>query len=473
MMPAIQWKASAPVPLRQRPARVAKPIPSAPNLDRLRSALAAIPDGHDALETYGPWFNVICGIHYETGGGEEGRDIAHEFSSRSANKYDPDVLNAKWESLKTDHSNPVTANSILAVARSLGWIEPIDDLFQVLPDQQQTPGRFVPVRAFEFAAKPSVAWIVKRVLPMAALGVIFGDSGSGKTFFAFDLASAVARGIEWNGRKTRKGRVVVVVAEGAEGFRSRVKAYLRQYGISESDYPLEVIGDAPNLLLATDAKELIAGISKSGPASMVVIDTLAATTPGGNESSSEDMGKAIGHCKALHKATGALVLLVHHSGKDASKGARGWSGLKAAVDVEIEITRSGNDRVATVTKLKDGEDGEKFGFRLLPVSIGMDEDGDVITSCVVQYDQAAAARVKQKAAGKGRHQRDVLAALTELQQGEELPDFNTVVEDAVARDDPPEQGKTDRRRGYKIRALDQLIESGRIELVGQRVRFST
>ena len=402
------------------------------------------------------------------------KELCFEYGLRFANDncspaYDSGQARATIRSAIRSARNPAGSRSEIDEVRGAAIAQDFEEL---PPDPEQTPGRFVPVSAFEFAAKPSIPWIVKRVLPRAEIAVVFGESGSGKSFFTFDIVSAVARGTEWNGRKPRPGRVVYIVAEGAGGFMNRIRAYVHHHGINEADYALEVIGDAPNLLQAADVKELIAGISKSGPADIVVIDTLAATTPGGNESSSEDMGRAIGHCKAIHRATGALVLLIHHSGKDQSKGARGWSGLKAAVDVEIEITRSDNDRVATVTKLKDGEDGEKFGFRLLPVSIGTDEDGDVITSCVVQYDQAAAARVKQKAAGKGRHQRDVLAALTELQQGEELPDFNTVVEAAVGREDPPEQGKTDRRRGYKFRALTELIKSGQVEAVGNLVRIA-
>jgi len=51
---------------------------------------------------------------------------------------------------------------------------------------------------------------------------------------------------------------------------------------------------------------------------------------GGDENSGKDMGRVIAHCKAFHKATGALVLLIHHSGKDDTKGARGWSGTRGA-----------------------------------------------------------------------------------------------------------------------------------------------
>jgi len=96
------------------------------------------------------------------------------------------------------------------------------------------------------------------------------------------------------------------------------------------------------------------------------------------------MSVAIKHCQGIHRATGAMVLLVHHVGKDVSKGARGWSGLKGAADCEIEVgrTRTG-ERFAKVSKQKDGDDSAVWGFELEVIPVGVDEDGDVIDSCVV------------------------------------------------------------------------------------------
>jgi hypothetical protein len=147
---------------------------------------------------------------------------------------------------------------------------------------------------------------------------------------------------------------------------------------------VRIIDSAPNLLGEQDHVLLANEIEASGGADLIVIDTLAASSPGADENAAKDMGKVIEHCKQLHKATGATVLLIHHSGKDESKGARGWSGLRAAADAEIEVNRNGDNRIATVKKLKDGEDGAKFGFKLMPVEIGIDTDGEPIKSCIVE-----------------------------------------------------------------------------------------
>jgi hypothetical protein len=118
------------------------------------------------------------------------------------------------------------------------------------------------------------------------------------------------------------------------------------------------------------------------------VDTLAQASAGGNENSGEDMGEVLAACRRIHKETGAMVLLVHHSGKDQTKGERGWSGMRAGMDCSIEVIRNDNQRSFKVSKLKDGEDGQVFLFEQKIVEIGFDEDGDVISSCVVVHSTA-------------------------------------------------------------------------------------
>jgi len=121
--------------------------------------------------------------------------------------------------------------------------------------------------------------------------------------------------------------------------RRRLEAYARHHSIDLMDVPIQVIDGAPNLLTTLDTAEIGTSVKAMGGADLIILDTLAQATPGGNENSSEDMGLALANCKTLAKATTATVLLVHHSGKDASRGARGWSGIKGALDAEIEVSR--------------------------------------------------------------------------------------------------------------------------------------
>lgn len=341
-----------------------------------------------------------------------------------------------------------------------------EDDFEVIPEEDDAPSpeqleRFKVVPAAEFAVAAPAKWIIKDVLPQATLAVVYGGAGSGKTFFMLDMVGAIAQGQPWRGKRTRKGRVVYIVAEGAGGFRSRLKAWAQQNEVDLASVEIGVVGDAPNLMAAPDVKALLAAIKDFGPTDVIVVDTLAQTMPGGDENSAESVGKALLHCRMLHLQTGALVVLVHHAGKDASKGARGWSGLRAAADAEIEISRVDNDRVASVTKMKDGMDGAEFGFRLNTIVVGVDDDGDDITSCVIEHTDALPRAQRRQAGPKGTNERIVLRTLADLQglTGDGVT-ASELIDAAVNQLTGPEEGKRDRRREVVLRALESLIADG-------------
>lgn len=331
------------------------------------------------------------------------------------------------------------------------------------PPPPQEKLRF-PVETLEqFASHPPQPWIIKGVLPKAGLAVVYGESGSGKSFFCLDMVMSIARGQNWRDRKTRTGRVVYVVAEGAGGFRNRVQAYANHHGIKQADVPLGIINAAPNLIERKDAVALAKSILQSGGADIIVVDTLAQTTPGANENSGEDMGQVLAHCREIHRVTGALVLLIHHSGKDSSKGARGWSGLRAAADVEIEITRNESLRTAKVTKQKDGEDGGHWNFILDTVTLGMDEDDDLITSCVVNYDVPQEAFTATKKEPKGPVQQLVMAVFMELSQDQSAGiEVEAVAAEVIRRS--ADKGKT-RRKDSVVRSIEGMAEEGFFDIV--------
>jgi len=310
-------------------------------------------------------------------------------------------------------------------------------------------------------------------LPKAELAVLFGESGSGKSFLALDLAVDIAMGTSWRGRVTRRGRVVYVAAEGAGGFRNRLKALAMHRCLDLDQIPVGIISDAPNMMEKADALEVAKAIVASGGADLVIIDTWAQVTPGANENSGEDMGRALAHCKGIHRATGALVMLVHHSGKDSSKGARGWSGLRAAADVELEVLRNENARSVTVTKLKDGEDGAELGFRLESVVLGLDEDQEEITSLVVEHTGGGAVRGRDRGP-KGAVEKILVNCMLEMATlGDASVDrceLKTAGVNQLPHD--PHEGKKDRRSERVDRAIESLVASGRLVVEGVRMTLA-
>ncbi|MFA7604461.1 MAG: helicase RepA family protein [Novosphingobium sp.] len=258
--------------------------------------------------------------------------------------------------------------------------------------------RFVTVD--ELLRQPAQAWRILRVIPGRGLIVLWGASGSGKTFAALDMAAAIVRGLPWAGRRTRRGAVAYVAAEG--NLRDRLDAYLQHNELDSSCLSgLRVLDSAVNLLDPTaDVQPLIAALrevaDEAGDIAVVIIDTLNRVMPGGDENSSEDMGMVIAAAKLIERELGCVVLFVHHSGKDEAKGSRGHSSLKAATDAELSVKRNGDIRTITAQKVRDGADGEVLmTFRLRPVDLGAMSDIDPDaepderrTSCVVAPAEA-------------------------------------------------------------------------------------
>lgn len=247
--------------------------------------------------------------------------------------------------------------------------------------------------------------LIEGILTVGAGSVIYGDSNSGKTFLVIDMACAVARGVEWMGRQVEQGLVVYVAAESPASVKSRLQAYQLHHGVKVPNF---AIVQAPvNLFNGdTDAELLIRAVKQvermaGQPARLVIGDTLARLTAGGNENSGEDMGLVVQRFDRIRAATGAHFLLIHHSGKDAAKGARGHSSLRAAVDTEIEVQETPAGRCAEVMKQRDlGTKGERIGFHLEQVHVGVTKWGKSATTCVVQPTDAPEREAKRKRMGE-------------------------------------------------------------------------
>jgi hypothetical protein len=111
-------------------------------------------------------------------------------------------------------------------------------------------------------------------------------------------------------------------------------------------------------------------------------DTLNRSMPG-SESSDEDMTAYVKAGDALRMAFDCAVVIVHHCGHEGTR-PRGHSSLMGACDAQIAVKRDAADNIiATVELMKDGPQGGEFASRLEVVELGLDDDGDKITSCVI------------------------------------------------------------------------------------------
>ena len=229
-------------------------------------------------------------------------------------------------------------------------------------------------------------YLVKGLLGSTGMAVIYGAPGSGKTFFALRLGLRVAAGMPFFGRRTRRRGVVYLAAEAGRSIENRVAAQRSEF---PAGTPFVAVTSPIDLCSSeADVTRLVTrlrGLDLGVEIGLIIIDTLSRVMAGGNENAPDDMGALVRNCDRLREETGCFLAIVHHSGKDAAKGARGHNLLLAATDTEIEITRDEDAQVSTarVTKQRDLPTDGSFAFGLRLVEIGVDEDGDPITSCTL------------------------------------------------------------------------------------------
>src|SRR2546430_552041 len=182
------------------------------------------------------------------------------------------------------------------------------------------------------------------------MAVLYGESGSGKTFLALHLALCVAAGTEFFGHRVRRAGVVYIAAEAGRGIENRVAAAKHEIEFPEMmpfaaiTVPVDLCTEAANTDSVIDA---IRFADIGMPVELIIVDTLSRVMAGGNENAPDDMGALVRNIDRLRAETNAAVVLVHHSGKDASRGARGHSLLHAATDTEIEVVRDAATKIAT------------------------------------------------------------------------------------------------------------------------------
>jgi hypothetical protein len=252
----------------------------------------------------------------------------------------------------------------------------------LLEQAKEPPQRFRLLTPAELATLPPIEWRVRGVLPKTGIAALFGPSGSGKSFLALDMLAAMAHGRDWFGCRVTPCPVLYAALEGEAGISQRIQAHQKKNGPLPAGF--RFLLQSLDIRKPADRADLVTAARAAGLSSgVLVIDTLNRAAPGADENDSAAMGEIIAATKAIQAELGGLVLLVHHTGKDQTKGLRGHSSLHAALDSAIEVSRTDDRRDWRIAKAKDGDDGAAHPFKLERVEIGEHDDGEAITSCVV------------------------------------------------------------------------------------------
>ncbi len=370
-------------------------------LDRALSLLSSdVGRGHGAfydsngMPLEDNWLAIIWAIN--SLGWNCGKNKAKQWSMLARERYTDEGFEKAWDSYDSIHPNPVGIGSLYKRAAELGRKNP----------EATTPNstRYKLIGGQQLLLFPPLNWLIKGVLPAVGLAAFFGPSASGKSFLALDAAAAIASGALWFGHRTQMAPVIYIALEGEAGYRSRVMAWEREHG-QTLPVSMSFLMQSFKISDPQDVADL-AAVAQQG--SVIFIDTLNRAAPTADENSSRDMGQILEGAKTLQAATCGLVVLIHHTGKDSSKGARGHSSFFAALDGAVSVERSMSGRSWSVAKAKDGDDGLRYPFRLKRHALGIDTDGDEISSCTVD---TASGGVFSQPKPKGRNQQAAMNAI--------------------------------------------------------------
>lgn len=268
----------------------------------------------------------------------------------------------------------------------------------ILADAKQLLGRLAEERKLGRAGVPlltvgqlreqahAVSWLVKGVVPADSIGMLYGGSGTFKSFIALDLALHITHGLPWLGRRTKQGAVIYVAAEGGTGLWGRICAWHKARRLSYENTPLHIVPVA--LDLTQDAWKIVEAAQAAGVTpELVVIDTLSQTYAGEENSAAEvaayfrELGtriRQLWHC---------AVMIIHHTGHVATERPRGSSAMRANLDWMLGVHRDEKEMLATLScaKQKDGEAFKDTTFALTVQDLGTDVDGDMLKSLVARH----------------------------------------------------------------------------------------
>lgn len=247
-------------------------------------------------------------------------------------------------------------------------------------------------------------YLIKQLLSAGSVAALYGPSCAGKTFYALNLVLHIALGLPFNGRRVTQAPVLYVGLEGAADFPKRLVAAkqalgdpgnmfaILNEGISLGTGPA---GDAGVATLISASRQMERETGQMP--GIIVIDTTARAMAGDNENEAQAFSALFAKVAQIQTPTGATILFIHHPGKNETLGMRGSSSFFAGLDTVIRIDREKDqaERSVFLEKSKDGVDGPLQTFTLKTVPLGVDDEGDEITSCIIDSGDGAAVRSKR------------------------------------------------------------------------------
>ena len=231
----------------------------------------------------------------------------------------------------------------------------------------------------DLLSMPDPVFVIDRHIPEQSLGFLYGAPGSKKSFIALDWALHLAYGRDdWHGDaiKTKVDGVVLYLAgEGAAGMKNRVRAWLQQKGIAESDprfLRFHLLPHSVDLMRPDNVKKLARTLRHAiaAPVIAIVVDTVSRALPGADENLQKDMTRFVQACDAIKQEFECAVLGVHHASRNGPM--RGSTVLQGAGDFVFRLDCKKGKLAGHLhcEKQKDAPDGWTDHYRFDVVHFG-------------------------------------------------------------------------------------------------------
>ena len=243
-------------------------------------------------------------------------------------------------------------------------VEPAADVFgdvvKKLDLPKEKPSRFYFKDEEEMDDEPDPKWLVKELISERSTVMLFGASGSYKSFLALDICLSIATGSHTFGSETNAAPVFYAALEGRAHLRKARRAWRALKNI-QGKIDNFYVGFAPMIGVDGEVQEFGDEIAKrcaGRKPALIVIDTLSKSMAGMNENDAADAGKFIRFCDSLVEHFGCSVMAIHHNGKEENRGARGSSAFQAGFDTVLEVKAHKNVKAVSVyvRKHKDAEE---------------------------------------------------------------------------------------------------------------------
>jgi hypothetical protein len=246
-------------------------------------------------------------------------------------------------------------------------------------------------------------WLIKGLIPETGVGLLSGQWGTFKTFSALELARSAMTMQPYCGRRVKRQCAVLwFAAEGQHDIEQRIAALLKEKN-SGSRLPIAFYKQVPPLLHRGSLDKLARMVRKAAaeldrqfglPVGLIFFDTVPSCAGYSKAGANDDnaVGQAlINILRQLAQEAQAFVLGVEHFGKNIEAGTKGASAKEDAADVvlaclgEKQIDGSVQNTRLAIRKVRAGEQGKVVAFTTRVVDLGTDEDGDKITSRVIEW----------------------------------------------------------------------------------------